>query len=522
VTHPTAPGLPPPPARLWHALFSPQSQSNSSPHAHPNVQPLHSSPTRFSGELSGLLRKRLKIVALVLSIEKAFLLIGTFSFPLLSLRLTAIAVMFASFLILQSSLKLSIPRLRLIGFAMLGAFFTQATAMPNALILERARAGDFPTANMDYYFVLGAAAVFVILYGLLIPNTARRASMIIIPLSIIPNLNFYLLGLYEPAVHKALSAVSHGPPVPLMLLAAAVGIYGAHTLHTIRYSFFKAKQLGRYRLLEKLGQGGMGQVYRAQHDLLKRPCAIKLIAPGLDADPAALARFEREVQATARLSHPNTVEIYDYGRTDQGVFYYVMELLKGDTLQDMVTRHGPMAPDRAVKLLTQVSSAVQEAHSLGLIHRDIKPANIFVVHHPGQEETAKLLDFGLVKTTAPGPDDLAGLTIASTVIGSPHFSSPEQATGNPVDTRTDIYSLGAVLYFLLTGSPPFTGASAIDITAGVTRDNAIPPSHINPQVPHHLDHIILTCLQKNPADRYPDAQSLIQALTPSPSGGGLG
>ncbi len=491
---------------------------SAAPSAHPQINRSHPGHGGFTDELAHLLRKRLKTIALALAIEKSLLLVGTLAFPLLTLRLSVLAFLIVAWLVLRSTRTLSLGMLRAIEIAILIAFFAQATAMPDVLILERARAGDFATATMDCYFVLGACAVFVILYGLLIPNTWQRAALVIIPLSIIPNLNFYLLGLYEPAVAKAFATVSHGPPAPLMLLAAAAGIYGAHTIHTIRYNFFKAKQLGRYRLKEKLGSGGMGEVYRAEHDLLKRPCAIKLIRPGLDADPAAVARFEREVQVTARLSHPNTVEVYDYGRTDEGVFYYVMELLQGDSLQDLVTRTGPLAPDRAVRLISQICGAVQEAHAMGLIHRDIKPANIFAVTQPGREETAKLLDFGLVKTTNPAVPESTqtdhALTLAHIPLGSPHFSSPEQTTGATVDARSDIYSLGAVLYFLVTAQPPFTGASAIDIAASVTRDKPIPPIQLNPAIPPNLETIILKCLDKNPESRYPNTPSLQAALNP--------
>jgi eukaryotic-like serine/threonine-protein kinase len=490
----------------------PQSPAFSTPNPRPAIARNTTGHERFGDELTQFLRNRLRIIALALSIEKSLLMIGTFSFPLLPLRLGVLALVLIFWALLRSSLALSHAMLRGIEICILLAFFLQAAAMPDALILERARAGDFATVHMDCYFALGVCAVFIILYGLLIPNTWQRAAMVIIPFSLIPNLNLHLLGLYEPKVAAAFAGVAHGTPVPIMLLAAACGIYGAHSIHTIRYNFFKAKQLGRYRLKEKLGSGGMGEVYRAEHDLLKRPCAIKLIRPGLDADPAAVARFEREVQVTARLSHPNTVEVYDYGRTEEGVFYYVMELLRGQSLQDLVTQNGPVAPDRAARLITQICGAVEEAHGLGLIHRDIKPANIFAVSQPGQPETAKLLDFGLVKTGPAHDEKDSDLTLAHVPLGSPHFSSPEQTTGAPVDARSDIYSLGAVLYFLVTGRPPFGGSSAVDIAAGVIRELPTPPQTLNPQVPTHLNAVITRCLEKDPSARYQTVDELRTAL----------
>ena len=201
----------------------------------------------------------------------------------------------------------------------------------------------------------------------------------------------------------------------------------------------------------------MGEVYLAEHQLLKRPCAIKLIRPDRAGDPRALARFEREVRTTARLSHPNTVEIYDYGRTEDGTFYYVMEYLSGLSLADLVERHGPLPPGRAIYLLRQACGALAEAHAAGLVHRDLKPANIFAARRGGLHDVAKLLDFGLVLPTAEpvAPPSSAG---TATIAGSPLYMAPEQATGDArPDARSDLYGLGAVAYYLLTGRAPFEG-----------------------------------------------------------------
>jgi len=163
-----------------------------------------------------------------------------------------------------------------------------------------------------------------------------------------------------------------------MVVAAVAAVFGTHLINTLRREAFEARQLGQYRLIESLGTGGMGDVYLAEHRMLKRPCAIKLIRPGQAGDPKVLARFEREVQMTARLSHWNTVEIYDYGRTEDGTFFYVMEYLPGLSLEDLIERHGPLPAERVVHLLRQTCQALREAHAIGLIHRDIKPGNVFV------------------------------------------------------------------------------------------------------------------------------------------------
>src|SRR5262245_23135373 len=207
----------------------------------------------------------------------------------------------------------------------------------------------------------------------------------------------------------------------------------------------------------------MGEVYLAEHVLLRRPCALKLIRPERAGDPRNLARFEREVQAIATLTHPNTVEIYDYGRAQDGTFYYAMEYLPGLTLDELVRHYGPVPAPRAIYLLRQVCGALREAHGAGLIHRDIKPANIIVCSRGGVQDVVKLLDFGLVRVIDSFVRD-GGLTQEGAVAGTPEYMSPEQAEGIAgLDGRTDIYSLGAVGYFLLTGSPLFTKVTALQL-----------------------------------------------------------
>ena len=302
-----------------------------------------------------------------------------------------------------------------------------------------------------------------------------------------------------------------GTVIPLPLVTALVATYAAHIINSARREAFKARQFGQYRLMERLGGGGMGEVFRAEHVLLKRPCAIKLIKAANEANATAIARFEIEVKTTAKLTHWNTVEIYDYGRTDDGTFYYVMELLPGMSLEDLVEKHGPLPPARAVYLLRQVCGALQEAHLAGLIHRDIKPANIFAAQRGGVYDVAKLLDFGLVKQRA---DETDGKTSGrEPVSGTPLYMSPEQASAyEDVDGRADIYSLGAVAYYLLTGQPPFSGKNVLDILISHRKKEASPPSRLNPAIPVDVEQIVLKCLAKKPSDRYLDAASLMQAL----------
>jgi serine/threonine protein kinase len=270
----------------------------------------------------------------------------------------------------------------------------------------------------------------------------------------------------------------------------------------------EARQLGQYTLEDKIGAGAMGAVYRAQHAMLRRPTAIKLLHPDRAANKASLARFENEVQITGRLNHPNTVALYDYGHTPSGLFYYAMEYLQGVELEDLVQRGGPLPPGRAVHILVQICGSLDEAHSLGLIHRDIKPANILIA--PG--DVAKLADFGLVKDL--DDRDQAGLTNVDTLTGTPLYMSPEaiKAPEN-LGPASDIYAIGALGYFLLTGQPVFDGKGIVDICAKHIHDTPQPPhERLGKPLPADLEGIILQCLAKQPKDRPAGADILANAL----------
>jgi serine/threonine-protein kinase len=299
--------------------------------------------------------------------------------------------------------------------------------------------------------------------------------------------------------------------VLLMSVTAVAAVYGTHLINSLRREAFEARKIGQYQLLELLGAGGMGEVYLARHRMLKRPCAIKLIRPDRAGDPQVLARFEREVQLTAGLSHWNTVQIFDYGRTDDGAFYYVMEYLPGLSLEDLLDRYGPLPPERVVHLLRQTCQGLREAHATGLIHRDIKPGNIFAAQRGGLYDVVKLLDFGLVKPATETPS--SRLTHEGSIAGTALFMSPEQARGlDDLDARSDIYSLGAVAYALLSGRPPFDETSPMEAIIAHARDEARPLSQLRADVPADLERVILRCLAKRPEDRFQDAESLEQSL----------
>jgi serine/threonine-protein kinase len=274
------------------------------------------------------------------------------------------------------------------------------------------------------------------------------------------------------------------------------------------------RQLGNYHLKGKLGAGGMGEVYEAEHLLLKRRCAIKFIRQKNTGDPDLVDQFEKEIQATARLTHWNTVDVFDCGRTDDGTLYYVMELLPGMSLADLVDRYGPLPPDRAVHFLRQICGALGEAHSLGLIHRDIKPGNVFASERGGCCDMAKLLDFGLVKEHQPEEHADTNAEGDGSFSGSPLFMSPEQADArDQEDARSDIYSLGAVAYFLLTGRPPFVKNGLSELITAHRREQPKRPSELKSDIPADVERVVRRCLAKDPGERFQDVESLEGALT---------
>jgi serine/threonine protein kinase len=271
----------------------------------------------------------------------------------------------------------------------------------------------------------------------------------------------------------------------------------------------EARQLGQYVLESRLGEGGMGIVYRASHAMLRRPTAVKVLLPERTSKQS-LERFEREVRQTARLSHPNTVTIYDYGRTPEGLFYYAMELLDGADLEAVVGVGGPQGAPRVVHVLAAVAGALAEAHAHGLVHRDIKPANIMLCQQGGAADVPKVLDFGLVREV--GAD--ASLTAARALTGTPLYMSPESIS-NPdkVDGRSDLYALGAVGYFLLSGCHVFDGKTVLDVCSKHLLEAPVPPSErAGVVVPHELETLILACLAKAPAQRPESASALQRSL----------
>ena len=354
-------------------------------------------------------------------------------------------------------------------------------------------------------------AAIMVQYGVFIPNTWQRCAWAV-----------GLIGMAALLPDVAL-LVSHGvaPSLVFTFLAvktqflgffAALAIYGSHRIDVAQQDALAARKLGQYVLTQRLRSGGMGEVHLAEHQFLRRPCAVKLIRAGEHGDAVAIARFEREVQVTATLTHPNSVQIFDYGHAEDGTFFYAMEYLPGPTLEELVERDGALPAPRAVHFLLQLCGALREAHGLGLIHRDIKPGNVIVCERGGVGDVAKLLDFGLaapVRSDASDPH----ITQEGVILGTPAFMSPEQCGGDgQLGPASDLYSVGALAYFLLTGSVLFPGRTPMQMLAAHLYEMPRPMAERGARVPAALEALIFRCLAKAPSDRYPDAAALETAL----------
>ena len=495
-------------------------------------------PTRFrfasgpfrgsntQGDLEAQLRQRLRFIAVL------FLVVYT-AFAVALALMAGLNTVEARRELLVRMFWIMVPQAAISGWT---AWRLRPTASHDLVFLRRVELGaitaviitnfavlyfDFPSFAPflpDANISLGAysAAVCslgVVAYGVLIPNTWRRCATIIgvmIAASLLADVANVLR--FHIAVPTAVMFIFS--KAAFASTFGALSAYGSFRIERSESAARAATQLGQYVIGERLGSGGMGEVFKAEHQLLRRPCAVKLIRPEHAGDAEVLQRFEREVQSTSALTHPNTVAIYDYGIADDGTFYYVMEYLPGHTLEEIVANEGPMAPARAVRLLRQVAGALHEAHTAGLTHRDIKPGNVMVCERGGVPDVAKLLDFGLVVTAGLQAAD-AKLTQAGMILGTPAYMSPEQCGGDEhPGPASDIYSVGALAYFLLCGRSPFEGKGPVQML--MAHLGEMPPSarSLRPEVPAALDAVVMKCLAKRPEDRFASAAELERALVP--------
>ena len=290
---------------------------------------------------------------------------------------------------------------------------------------------------------------------------------------------------------------------------AVGGVIGGHLIWTVRRQLYYARRLGRYRLKARIGHGGSSEVWLAWDDVLKRDVALKILDRTAGTDTMAIARFEREAMAASGLQSPHTIRVFDFGASDDGVWFMAMEHLEGVDLATLVDDVGPMPVARAVRFARQACMALSEAHDAGVIHRDVKPDNLFVCRLGDEADFLKVLDFGIAKIEGEGED--ASVTKSGWVHGTPAYMSPEACNGTRVDARSDIYSLGAVLYFLVTGTPPFTAATGAAVMLAHVNDVPDRPSTRVP-MPRDVDAVIMRCLDKEPEARFQNARELDAAL----------
>ncbi|HVS38641.1 MAG TPA: serine/threonine-protein kinase [Gemmataceae bacterium] len=489
--------------------------------------------TESGGELRCLLHTRLRLASLITAGPMLFFLIKNYFDPghdyptltphLVQAGVTAITLLLTVYIWLRRAPEWRELRIyEVVLFGTVAGFFawlqyltvaTDAFCGPVPATVQGPMLHLLTLANALRWFFL------IVVYGVYIPNTWRRCAVVAAATAILPMVLTVLFASWRNWMGgELLSALSD--TAVIMLIAVSVAVFGSYRIHVLQQQASEARQLGQYRLKRLLGAGGMGEVYLAEHTLLRRPCAVKLILPEQTLDPTNLQRFEREVRAMATLTHWNTVEVFDYGHAEDGTFYYVMEYLPGKNLETLVERYGRLPPARVIHFLRQVCRALREAHGVGILHRDVKPSNIIACERGGVFDVAKLLDFGLVQTTGLGKD-AEKLTVVGSVVGSPPYMAPEQATGREdLDGRSDIYGVGGVAYFLLTGVPPFVKDTAMEMMLAHAYEAPRPPSELRPDIPRDLEEVILRCLKKRPDDRYRDANSLEKALAACGDAGG--
>ena len=357
----------------------------------------------------------------------------------------------------------------------------------------------------------------VLIFAALVPSTPGKtfvASLIAVSMNPVSMLIARARGTW-PFESPGDALLMHYPDVLLVGVAVVISL----VVTSLGQQVARARELGSYQLGALLGRGGMGEVYRATHRMLARPAAIKLIRRetignrGSAAAQLAIARFRREAEAAANLRSPHTVELYDFGETDDQTLYFVMELLEGMDLETLVRLHGPVPPSRAVHILRQVCASLEEAHVSGLVHRDIKPANIHVGRLGLIDDFVKVLDFGLVKPATEGPVEDSTATQAGLVLGTPGYMAPEMALGDSIDGRTDLYALGCVAYYLLTGVRVFEGATTMQVMAQHLHTAPTPPSErVTTPISGEVDRLVLDCLAKRSEDRPATAAELSRRL----------
>ena len=474
------------------------------------IAKLEGSPSGVTGHFAEdtrvLLRNRLIVAAataliFLLAIKLLSFTFDSFRWSDLLTRLTAVFVLSATLLYLYKNEKVGLFLLRIFEIVVFAIPIAEALLILVQEVQKRTVTGQLVEIPALFALISFAIAIFIAIYGMFIPTNWKRTLVIAGIAAISPA----VVALVHQCFIDGVSFADYpGAIAPLMaIMMAAVAVQAAHVVHTVRRQAAEAKMYGQYQLTEKIGEGGMGVVYQAKHRMLKRPAAIKLIRTEMAHNMKSVADFEHEVQLSASLTHWNTVQIYDYGRTDDGEFYYVMECLSGETLEQRI-RDGRLSNEDTVQIIGQVCDGLEEAHSKGMIHRDIKPANIFLTQVADHKDVVKILDFGLA--AMKGEMDLL-----QSVSGTPQYMSPEQVKGTNVDNRTDIYALGCVIYECLAGHRLFEGGSISDLL--YLQVNKKPLLHKLPDSAANFADVIEMCTAKDSEQRFKSVMALKKAMS---------
>jgi len=441
------------------------------------------------------------------------------------LRVAMIAVFVALAFLLRSDIRLDLSALRRLEVAMLASL--SAWFMIDRVVTLSRQTVTGSAADIVYAidFTTIVFVAFITAYAVFVPNTWVRALKVTAPLALAPAAATGIAWALYPggreALAEAITFVGMSSRTLMLVLMVAVAASGARLIHSLRQEVYEARRLGQYHLIERIGAGGMGEVWRAEHRMLRRAVAVKLIRPDrIHASSPLQAReqlraFEREAAATAALRSIHTVEIYDFGVTEDMVFYYVMEMLDGVDLNELVRRFGPQSESRVVHVLLQACESLEEAHTAGLVHRDIKPGNISICRLGPRTDVVKVLDFGLVASSEP-ERQASAVTAQSAFAGTPGYMAPEALRSGAVDARADLYGLGCVGYWLLTGQLVFDADSVADqIAAHLRQSPARPSERLAAPVDTALESTLMSCLSKDPAGRPESAAAMARELSKS-------
>ncbi len=415
--------------------------------------------------------------------------------------------------ILWSRRRIQLTKLRTLELILFGSVLLELSfGLANDLFIDLELERPFDEHEMFHYASSWSLPFFalIVAYGTLVPSSWKRCTIIVSVIAIMPITICTVAAVFLDEFSATFFQSFLMQMLLWMATGAAIAIYGVRRLEESMHQMIRSGKLGRYRLIRRIGIGGMGEIFEAEHTLLNRRCAIKVMHPKWSLHPHLKTRFEREVQVLAGIAHPNVVQIYDFGFTNESIFYYVMEFLEGKNLEQAVIENERLQPRKAIEILSQVADALAVIHRGGIIHRDIKPSNIFLADSGGKK-TAKLLDFGLIKSVSSLEPDQQ-LTQDGAIIGTPAYMSAEQAAGQKVDHRTDIYCLGAVAYFALTGNHAFARTSAVETLMAHINSDPPPLGIGDDPISRELQDILFRCLAKDPKNRFQTAEELSEAL----------